>query len=122
LSKSTSIKFKKSSDIYVGIVLHASITAQQDLDALSAEVLGFIDSHPGVPFVLDFRHVRYLSSAVLGELVAIHKSVQEKKGTLRLCHLQPKIKELFEVTRLHELIDIDESLRDSLKILKAAGA
>jgi anti-anti-sigma factor len=122
LGEPTSIKIKKSRGIYVGVVIHSSITAQQDLDAFSSEILGFLDKHGGAPFVLDFRHVRYLSSAVLGELVAIHRSVQEKSGSLRLCHLHSKVKEVFEVTRLHEQIDIDENLRDSLKILGATEA
>ena len=118
MSKPTSVKFQKSGEVFVGIVRLASITAQRDLDDFSSIVLQFVDKHEGSPFVLDFRHVRYLSSAVLGELVRIHQTVQDMGGALRLCHLNPQIREVFEVTRLHELIDIDATLRDSLEILK----
>lgn len=56
--------------------------------------------------VLDLGNVAYMSSAGLGVLIALHKQMQAAGGSLALGNLQPAVRELFVVTRLHTLLDI----------------
>jgi anti-sigma B factor antagonist len=59
--------------------------------------------------MIDFSNVEYLSSAVLGKLVAIHKKVQEGKGQLKLACIKPAIKEVFKITKLDKVFDIHDT-------------
>jgi anti-sigma B factor antagonist len=56
--------------------------------------------------ILNFEHVNYLSSAVLGKLVALRKRVVEGKGRVVLCGLKPDIFEIFKITQLNKVFEI----------------
>ena len=47
--------------------------------------------------VLDLEHVDYISSAGLGVLFAMKKTLAENKGELLFCNLKPQIQRLFEL-------------------------
>lgn len=65
--------------------------------------------------VLDFSHVSHMSSSALGMLITLHKRVREKGGHLRLCCVQPAIYEVFVITRLNEIFQINQSREEALK-------
>jgi anti-anti-sigma factor len=50
--------------------------------------------------ILDFHGVTYLSSAGFRPLLSLQRKVRERGGRLVLCHLDPKVLEVFSVTRL----------------------
>ena len=64
--------------------------------------------------VLDFASVSHMSSSALGMLITLHKRTRERKGSLRLCNIQPNIYEVFVITRLNEIFDIRESRDDAV--------
>ncbi|HEX43075.1 MAG TPA: anti-sigma factor antagonist [Phycisphaerales bacterium] len=56
--------------------------------------------------VLNFGHVRFMSSAMLGLLVRVHKNVRESNGRLKLCNLDAGLRRVFEITQLNKVFDI----------------
>jgi anti-anti-sigma factor len=78
----------------------ASITALSD--ALLAEV-NRAAMRPSL--VLDLGDVGYLSSAMIGKLVAVLKAVKGSKGRMALAGVKPSIMQLFKVTQLDKLFD-----------------
>ena len=56
--------------------------------------------------LLDFGNVTYLTTTGLGVLLRLRKALQAWGGRLTLRHLQPRVFEVFEVTKLHTLFDI----------------
>ncbi len=81
-----------------------------DVRALQESIEAVIEQAGKVHLVLDFRHVRFLSSAVLGLLIRISKRVHEQGGQLRLCNIHPGIYEVFKITRLTNVFDIYEDV------------
>ena len=64
--------------------------------------------------MVDFANVSHMSSSALGMLITLHKRVREKNGQLRLCNIQPAIREVFEITRLTEVFNICDSVEDAM--------
>ncbi|HSW47202.1 MAG TPA: STAS domain-containing protein [Phycisphaerae bacterium] len=66
--------------------------------------------------LLNFRKVEHLSSAALGVLITISKLVAERQGQLVLANIHPQIFEVFKITRLNKLFNIqgttDKALRE----------
>jgi anti-sigma B factor antagonist len=58
--------------------------------------------------VLDLCNVKFMSSAVLGLLIKIHKKTCDRKGHLELCNMDPKIYTVFKTTRLDKVFDISQ--------------
>ena len=56
--------------------------------------------------VINFSKVTYVDSSGLATLVEILKLMRVYGGKLRLSNLSPKIKSLFEITKLEKLFDI----------------
>ena len=65
--------------------------------------------------VLDFQNVGHMSSSALGMLVTLRRQINDKKGVLRLCNIQPTIQEIFTITRLGEIFEIKSSRDDALE-------
>ncbi len=56
--------------------------------------------------VLDFQAVECLDSGGLGTLVLLHMYACSCRRALRLCGLNPRVRELVELAGLHTLLDI----------------
>ncbi|HEC03481.1 MAG TPA: anti-sigma factor antagonist [Phycisphaerales bacterium] len=83
------------------------ILEEKDISELQNAIMSLIDSDAKkTKLILDFGNVRFLSSAVLGMLIRISKRVYEQEGRLKLCKLDPKIYEIFKITRLTKTFDI----------------
>jgi anti-sigma B factor antagonist len=86
------------------------ILEDTDVRALRQSVEAVVEQVGGLHLVLDFRHVKFLSSAVLGLLIRISKRVRELGGELKLCSIHPGIYEIFKITRLTNVFDIYEDV------------
>ena len=83
------------------------ILEEKDIQALQESITSIIESASGgIRLILDFGNVQYLSSAVLGLLIRISKRIYENDGQLGLCNINPKIYEIFRITRLTKTFDI----------------
>ena len=83
------------------------ILEEKDISELQESIMSLIESDAGkTKLILDFGNVRFLSSAVLGLLIRISKRIYEREGRLRLCNINPKIYEIFKITRLTKIFDI----------------
>ncbi|MEA3225613.1 MAG: STAS domain-containing protein [Planctomycetota bacterium] len=94
---------------------------EQDINALQESIMSVIESvSGGINLILDFGNVRFLSSAVLGLLIRISKRIYEREGRLRLCNLNPKIYEIFKITRLTKTFDIYNDVESAAESLSQA--
>lgn len=94
------------------------ILEQADIQALEDSIMPLIESSDEINLVIDFSKVKFLTSAVLGLLIRISKKVYESGGRLKLCSIDPKILEIFKITRLDRVFDICEDRYEALRGLK----
>jgi len=98
------------------------ILEEKDIQALQESIMSIVESGgDGINLILDFCNVRFLSSAVLGLLIRISKRVYQHDGQLRLCNINPKIYEIFKITRLTKIFDIYKDLESATADLSEAG-
>lgn len=83
----------------VEAVVHASgrITAATSAQ-LQTTVRALIPGSKRV--VLDLKEVHYIDSSGIGALVSLHLAASRSQSALELINLQPRIRDLFELTRL----------------------
>jgi anti-sigma B factor antagonist len=93
------------------------ILEAEDIRALQESITAVIEQAERINLILDFRNVRFLSSAVLGLLIRISKRTYESGGQLRLCNINPKIHEIFKITRLTKIFDIYRDLETAIEDL-----
>lgn len=67
--------------------------------------------------VLDFCEVKHLSSSILATLIKLNKHLQDSRGELRLCAIDPDIFPVFEVTHLNKVLKIFPDRAEALASL-----
>jgi len=97
------------------------ILEEQDIKALQESIMSVIDQTKRINLILDFGNVRFLSSAVLGLLIRISKRIYEHDGHLKLCNINPKIYEIFKITRLTKTFDIYKDVESAAEDLSKAN-
>lgn len=92
-------------------VTHVMFTARNILDEamihqIGEEVIGLMASSQNPKLLISFKGVEHLSSTALGMLISIKNKIGAKGGQLRLSDIDPKIHEVFRITRLDTLFQI----------------
>ena len=64
--------------------------------------------------VIDLNAVRFIDSSGLGALVSGFKNASAREGNLKLCCLQPQVRSMFELTRLHRVFEIFANSEEAL--------
>ncbi|HKI51022.1 MAG TPA: STAS domain-containing protein [Geothermobacteraceae bacterium] len=64
--------------------------------------------------IVDLEMVRFVDSSGLGSLVSGFKNASARNGNLKLCSLQPQVKSMFELTRLHRVFEIFANTAEAL--------
>ena len=64
--------------------------------------------------VIDLSAVRFVDSSGLGALVSGFKYASARDGSLKLSSLQPQVRSMFELTRLHRVFEIFTSVEEAL--------
>lgn len=61
-------------------------------------------------FIIDFTNVRYVKSTGIGVLIRAYTSINNSNGRMALTCINDKIAGLLELTNLHQVFDIYESV------------
>jgi len=78
-----------------------------------ASIAGLIETRQ-VKIVLDMTLVDFIDSSGLGALVGSMKGVTKEQGEIKIAGLTREVHTIFELTRLHRILDIFESLDAAL--------
>jgi anti-anti-sigma factor len=71
--------------------------------------------------LLHFGRVAFMSSAALGMLIRVQKKCKEFEIALRLCSISPDIIQVFKITGLDKVFDIQADAADAIEAFKASG-
>ena len=82
---------------YQALDAHTAKDFRTDLDAICEE-------HSQI--VLDLEGVEFVDSAGLGAIVASLKQLRAGGGEIRICSVQKPVRALFELVRMHKLVEI----------------
>jgi anti-sigma B factor antagonist len=85
------------------------------IQELGEELFSLVEQDGYRSMLLDFSNVEFLSSAALNKLIILDKKVKDRGGELKLCNLQPEIREVFVITRLNQLFDIKTTKDEALQ-------
>jgi anti-sigma B factor antagonist len=71
--------------------------------------------------VLDFAPVKFMASATLGKLVQLQKKCVEYQVKLKLCSVSPDILQVFKITKLNKVFDIQSDEAAARKSFSKRG-
>ena len=90
------------------------IVEEISIQELGQELFQLVEVDKRQKLLLNFASVEFLSSAALGKLITLDKKVKNCGGAMKLCLIRPEILEVFKITQLTTIFDIQEDEADAL--------
>ncbi len=101
--------------VTVVVPTDTKILEEEQIQSLEKTFMSLIEQNAGVRLLIDFSHVQFLTSSVLGLLIRLSRRVSQAEGRLRLCSIAPKILEIFKITRLDKVFEIYKDRQQALE-------
>jgi len=113
--KYTYLSLQDAGDVLLVAFLQASILDQAVIDQIAREFGQVeLEAASNRKLLLDFRAVEYMSSAMLGKLIQLHKRCKIGKIKLKLCGISKNPLDVFQITRLDKLFEIHKDTAAAL--------
>jgi anti-sigma B factor antagonist len=102
-------------DVTVVNFTDKKILDEQNIQIIGEQLFSLVDELGRRKLILNFSNVEYLSSAALGKFITLNKKVNSAGGRLVLCNIDPQIYEVFEITKLNKLFNIQKEEQAALQ-------
>jgi anti-sigma B factor antagonist len=100
-----------------GDVFFATIRGEIDLHSspeLREALLGSLNKHKPNKVILNLGQVPYMDSSAVAVLVEALQKMRKAGGKICLTHLQPRVKGLLEIARLHTIFVLCDDEQEAL--------
>ncbi len=104
-------------DIVVAAFTVSQLSDDQNIDQLGHELFALVDQYGCRRFVLSLAKVEYITSAVLGKIITLHRKLHRYKGSLVLCGVSEPVNSVFMIANLIDYFDIAEDVEDAIATL-----
>jgi anti-sigma B factor antagonist len=94
------LQVKTVDGVTVAHITATELWTDQDVGALTAELMHLAEDLGAPKLVLEFADVTGLGSRMIGQLAALHKQVRSAGGRLTLCNVRPEVAEVIEMCKL----------------------
>jgi anti-sigma B factor antagonist len=95
------------------------IITDERLDALAApklkEIVKNMSEEAKTKLVIDLAKTKFIDSSGCGALVASLRTLLKNHGDLKIARPTPQAQTLFQLTRLHRVFEIFDSLETAIK-------
>jgi len=109
------LEVEDNGDVTIVNFIDKKILDEQNIQKIGEDLFSLVDEMGRRRIVLNFRNVDYLSSAALGKFITLNKKVHGAGGKLVLCNIDPNIYEVFEITKLNKLFNIQKDEHAALQ-------
>lgn len=83
-----------------------------NVKAFKLEIQPFLETEKHI--VLDLSNLTFVDSSGLGALLFCLKRLNQHDGDLKLCNITKPVRVLFELVRLHQIIEVFNSREEAL--------
>jgi len=113
------IKTRRVSNVAI-VDLSGKITLGENTGILRDELRSLL-AQGNKNIVLNMKDVSYVDSAGLGELVGAYTTATNQGGAVKLLHLQGKMRDLMQITKLHTIFPAFEDEQQAVSSFGASA-
>ena len=88
---------------------------------LGQDLINLIKDGKEQKVVLNLDNVSFMSSAMIGKLILFGKKCKTHKVDLRICNINPNIKEVFDLMKLEKVFQVDENEAEAVAAINKKG-
>ena len=109
------MEVEDNGEITIVNFIDRKILDEQNIQKIGEDLFSLVDELGRKKIQLNFSNVEYLSSAALGKFITLNKKVQASGGKLVMCNITEDIYEVFEITKLNKLFNIQRDEQTGLQ-------
>ena len=118
---SSSVMAQKNRGAIVVYIQEPKLLDERIITAVGRELKAMMDRAEHRMLLINFQHVRFMSSAMLGKLVNLYKECKKNEINVKLSNVDKDIKEIFSVTRLDKMLKIYDDETDAMAAFEKDG-
>ena len=84
------------------------IIDEATIQNLGQDLINLIKQGNQNKILINLENVNFMSSAMIGKLILFGKKCQASNVDLRICNINPNIKEVFDLMKLEKVFKVDE--------------
>lgn len=97
---------------------HRTILDPLAVQAVGERLVELVQGEGCSSLVLDFARVESLTSAMFSKFVVLQQAMEQSGGKVVFCHVDPFLRQIFDVCRLPASIPIYPTLTDALQAVR----
>ena len=101
---SSSLVLSQIENVTIVTFRSASIIDLPSVESIGRDLYTLVDDQAKRRIILDFSAVKFLSSQMLGVLIALQKKAKAIKGRVVLCGMRPELMKVFKITKLDKVL------------------
>lgn len=94
---------------------------QATANGFQQSLMGLLGDDSPAALLLDLSGVEYISSVGLRVVMLAARQLKARSARIAVASLQPVVREIFEISRFHHVVEIHPTLRDGLQALSPAA-
>lgn len=95
------------------------LTDEDNVEQLGQDLFALVEKDNHRRVILNLSMVRFVTSAVLGKWITLHRKLVRSDGVLVLCNLQDGVREILEASRLLTYFQTAATLDEARQLFKA---
>jgi len=95
----------------------AAISAVEGLETIAHDLRQLIGQNQPTKMIVDFNHVRFFSSQMLGLLVDVWRRLKDCGGIVVISGINPNLTRVFRITNLDKVFQFYPDVESALKAL-----
>lgn len=106
------MKAEKNGDIMIISFETTSLNAGRVKD-FKTDIQPYLNSEKYI--ILDLRNLTFIDSSGLGSVLSCLKALNQKGGDLKICNVTKSVRIIFEMVRMHQIIDTYDSREEAVQ-------
>ena len=90
-----------------------------EIQVIRDELRALVNKTQPPQFVIDFAHVTFMSSIILGVIMGIHLNICNRGGALNICGMNQMTLRVFKITKLDKVLTIYDSCDQAIAAMQA---
>jgi stage II sporulation protein AA (anti-sigma F factor antagonist) len=112
------LEIEPEGEVTVVRLLCHELVRDADINTVGKRLLRVVQELGCRRVALDFRDVERVESAMIGKILALHKTARELGGRVALCGVNPLLAETLETLHLTRFLDVYPGPREAVQALR----
>lgn len=108
--------FQVVGGVVVARCLQNNLSDEENIDPVGQELLTLVDKYECRRIVLDLSDVEYMTSAMVGKMIRVHRQMHRDNGKLVLCALHPTVYEILHTSKLLTYFNVAGSVPEAVAL------